>query len=129
MSDDLEPVIGNWYLHRDKGQMFKVIDIDRDSDAIEIQYFDGDLEAIGGDAWDEMDLEIAEPPEDETGPLDDASTDDGGYTETEMTERDRREPLEPVQPKSEEWEDETDEDERDDWDEGKPSEDLYESEP
>jgi len=129
MSDELEPVVGNWYLHRDKGQMFKIIDIDRDSGAIEIQYFDGDLEEIDGDAWDDMDLEIAEPPEDETGPLDDAAPADGGYTEAETTQRDRSEPLESVHQTSEEWEDDTDEDERDDWDEGKPSEQLYESEP
>jgi uncharacterized protein DUF6763 len=129
MSDELEPVVGNWYLHRDKGETFKIIDIDRDSGAIEIQYFDGDLEEIDGDAWDEMDLEIAEPPEDETGPLDAAPPEEGGYTETEMTQRDRSEPLESVRPTSEEWEDDTDEDERDDWDEGKPSEELPGSEP
>ena len=129
MSDELEPVVGNWYLHRDKGQTFKIIDIDRDGGAIDIQYFDGDLEEIDGDAWDEMDLEVAEPPEDETGPLDDAPTEDGGYTATATTQGDRREPLESVQQTSEEWEDETDEDERDDWDEGKPTEELYQSEP
>ena len=129
MSEELEPVVGNWYTHRDKGQTFQVVDIDRDSGAIEIQYFDGDLEEIDADAWDEMDLEIAEPPEDETGPLDDASTDDGRYSETELTERDQREPLETVHTTSEEWEDETDEDEHDDWDEGKSSEELSESEP
>ena len=129
MSDELEPVVGNWYLHRDKGQTFKIIDIDRDSGAIEIQYFDGDLEEIDGDAWDEMDLELAAPPEDETGPLDDVAPADGGYTETELTQRDRSEPLESVHRTSEEWEDDTDEDERDDWDEGKPSEQLNESEP
>jgi len=129
MSDELEPVIGNWYLHRDKGETFQVIDVDRENGAIEIQYFDGDLEQIDSDSWDEMDLEIAEPPEDETGPLDDAPPENGGHTETELTPRDRSEPLATLRPTSEEWEDETDEDERDDWDEGKPSEEVSESEP
>ncbi len=129
MSDELEPVVGNWYLHKDKGQAFKIIDIDQDSGAIEIQHFDGDLEEIDADAWDQMDLAVAEPPEDETGPLDEPPPDDGGSTETETTERDYRQPLESVHPTSEEWEDETDEDERDDWDEGKSSEEPDGSEP
>jgi hypothetical protein len=70
MRDELEPVAGNWYTHRDKGHTFQVVAVDQDRDMIEIQYFDGDLEEIDSDEWYDMDLEMAEPPEEERGPLD-----------------------------------------------------------
>ena len=117
MRDELEPVTGNWYSHRDKGQTFQVIAVDEDRQLIEIQYFDGDLEEIDSDAWYEMDLEIAEPPEDERGPLDDATSDDTRDSETALSNRDYREELETNRPKSKEWEDEEKEDEEDDEDE------------
>jgi hypothetical protein len=117
MRDELEPVTGNWYSHRDKGQTFQVIAVDEDRQLIEIQYFDGDLEEIDSDAWYEMDLEIAEPPEDERGPLDVATTDDGRDSETALSDRDYREELESNRPKPKEWEDEEKEDEEDDEDE------------
>ena len=110
MRDELEPVAGNWYTHRDKGQTFRVIAVDEDNDLIEIQYFDGDLEEIESDAWYDMDLEIAEPPEDERGPLDDTTTDDGRYSETAMSDRDYRDELATNRPKSEKWEDEDEDD-------------------
>jgi hypothetical protein len=114
MRDEIEPVAGNWYSHRDKGQTFQVIAIDEDRGVIEIQYVDGDLEAIDSDAWYDMDLEIAEPPEDERGPLDDDRTDDGRYSETARGYRD-----EPAsnRPKSEAWEDEDEDDLDEDEDE------------
>jgi len=123
MRDELDPVTGNWYTHRDKGQTFQVVAIDEDRDVIEIQYFDGDLEAIDSDAWYDMDLELAEPPEDERGPLDDDRTDDVRDSETAVSDRDYRDELASNRPKSEEWEDEDedeldedeDEDEDDDW--------------
>jgi hypothetical protein len=123
MRDELEPVAGNWYTHRDKGQTFQVVAVDEDRDVIEIQYFDGDLEQIDTDAWYDMDLEIAEPPEDERGPLDDDRTDDGRYSETAMSDRDYREELETNRPESEEWEDEEEEDEEEDEDQDEDEED------
>ena len=122
MREELDPVAGNWYTHRDKGQMFQVVAVDEDNDVIEIQYFDGDLEEIDSDAWYEMDLEIAEPPEDERGPLDDDRTNDGRSSDTARADRDYRDELEGTRPKSEEWEDEDedlDEDEDEDEDEDK----------
>ena len=117
MRDELEPVAGNWYTHRDKGQTFQVVAVDEKGDAIEIQYFDGDLEEIDSDAWYEMDLEIAAPPEDERGPLDDDRTDDGRDSEAAISDRDYRDELEGKRPASEdsEDEDEEEEDEDEDW--------------
>ena len=117
MREELEPVEGNWYTHRDKGQMFQVVAVDEDRDVIEIQYFDGDLEEIDSDAWYQMDLEIAEPPEDERGPLDDDATDDGRYTDKGLTDREYRDELEGTRPKPEAWEDEDEEDSDEDEDE------------
>ena len=106
MRDELDPVAGNWYKHHDKGQPFQVVAVDEDRDVIEIQYFDGDLEEIDTDAWYDMDLAIAEPPEDERGPLDGDETDDSRHKQTALPDRDYRDELEAGRSESEEWEDE-----------------------
>lgn len=85
--------IGQWYLHRDKGEMFRVTGYDDGSRTIEIQTFGGDVDEIDADGWYAMPLELAAEPEDWTGPLDDAETDDLGSSETEMTAADRAEQL------------------------------------
>ena len=117
MRDEIEPVAGNWYTHGDKGQTFQVVAVDEDRDVIEIQYFDGDLEQVDSDAWYEMDLELAEPPEDERGPLDDDSTDDRRFSERAITDREYRDELEGNRSESEWEDDEDDEDDDDDEDE------------
>jgi uncharacterized protein DUF6763 len=127
MRDELEPVTGNWYTHRDKGHTFQVVNVDEDRDLIEIQYFDGDLEELDSDEWYDMDLEVAEPPEDERGPLDDDETtadgrDDNEPSERVVADRDYRDELEGNRIKSnDKWEEEEDEefdeDEDDDEDE------------
>lgn len=131
MSTELEPVAGNWYRHLDKGQMFVVIEIDEDEGIVDVQHYDGDLEQIELDAWRDMEIELAEPPEDWTGPVDDVETDDLGYSsETSMSGRDWREPLEEGHaPERERWEAASPEDEGDDWGEGGSTEDTYGTEP
>ena len=107
MDRDLDPIIGNWYRHLDKGQMFQVIAFD-DSDATaELQHFDGDIEEVSLDAWHAMDLEVTEAPEDWTGPMDDVEPDDLGYSsETAMSNEDWRAPMQEVRGDShEDWED------------------------
>jgi hypothetical protein len=55
------------------------------------------------DDWRELELELIEPPEDWTGPVDDVERDDLGYSETDMSADDWREPLqEKGQPTEEE---------------------------
>src|SRR5215471_15877759 len=124
MRDEIEPVAGKWYTHGDKGQTFQVVAVDEDRDVIEIQYFDGDLEQVDSDAWYEMNLELAEPPEDERGPLDDDSTDDGRFSERSIPDREYRDELEGNRSKSEEWEDDEDE-EDDDEDEDEDDDDDW----
>lgn len=84
MPTESDPIAGNWYQHRDKGQIFHVIDVDETGAMITTQHFDGDIEGITLDEWYEMELEPIEAPEDWTGPMDDITQDDLGYTDTAM---------------------------------------------
>jgi len=118
------PEIGQWYLHQDKGEMFRVTGYDERARTIEIQNFDGDVDEIDTEAWAAMRLERAEEPEDWTGPVDDVEVDDLGYSETDMRASDWSEPLQPFQPQEEAWQDTTPEEERDAEGEGKMAEEL-----
>ena len=88
MSRDYEPVPGQWYENLEEEESFRVLSVDEDSELVEIEYLDGDIEEIDIEAWHEMDLEKTTAPE--------------GWSESEEAE--------------DEDEDE-DEDEEDDWDE------------
>jgi hypothetical protein len=129
MDTELDPIVGNWYRHLDKGQLFRVVAFDQERGTVELQHFDGDIEEIDASAWFDMEIEPAEAPEDWTGPVDDVETDDLGYTETAMRRRDWEKPLEETGVEKEEWEDERPEGERDDDDEGGSEEDLYGTDP
>ncbi len=67
--NELTPVIGNWY-RKENGERFEIVAVDADDATIEIQYFDGTIEELDMDAWEEMPLEEVEPPEDWTGSVD-----------------------------------------------------------
>jgi hypothetical protein len=88
MDNELDPVVGNWYQHLDKGQMFQVVAIDNNEALIELQHFDGDLEEVELNVWRNLDIAIAAAPEDWTGPVDDIERDDLDYTETAMSDSD-----------------------------------------
>jgi hypothetical protein len=105
MPNELNPSIGQWYMHRDKGEMFQVVAVDAASGCIETQAFDGDLEEVEAGAWPGMDIERAPAPEDWTGPFDDIEPDDLGLTETAMSSQDWRRLLEPNQAAEESWQD------------------------
>jgi hypothetical protein len=107
------PEVGQWYAHRDKGQMFHVVAVDNEEGVVEIQDFDGDVDEIDLESWLTMPLDRAEPPEDWTGPVDDVETDDLGYaSDTDMSARDWRGPLDelPSQPQEAIEADEAEED-------------------
>lgn len=65
----LFPVIGNWY-QTAEGETFEVVAVDDRDASIEIQYFDGAIEEIDLDNWQEMLIREAEPPEDWSGSMD-----------------------------------------------------------
>ena len=79
MIGELEPIEGNWYCNLEKVQDFMVVDMKEKEGTVDIQFFDGDIEELEMEEWEEMDLEEIEPPEDWTGPLDKLEPDDLGY--------------------------------------------------
>ena len=63
VSRDYEPVPGQWYENLEEEESFRVLSVDEDSELIEIEYLDGDIEEIDVEAWHEMDLEMIQEPE------------------------------------------------------------------
>ena len=63
MSRDYEPVPGQWYQNLEEEESFRVLSVDEDSELLEIEYLDGDIEEIDLETWHEMDLERIEEPE------------------------------------------------------------------
>ncbi len=95
MGREYEPVVGNWYRDLDEEESFLVLSVDEDSELVEIQHVDGDVEEIDLDTWAEMDLDQAEEPE--------------GWSGSEGDDDD-------------DWEDEEDDDD-DDWDDDEDEDD------
>ncbi len=69
MAELLLPRIGEWYRHAD-GRLFEVVAVDEHDGTIETQYYDGTVEELDGDAWEELVPEFADPPEDWAGSMD-----------------------------------------------------------
>jgi hypothetical protein len=63
VSRDYEPVPSQWYENVEEEESFRVLSVDEDSELIEIEYLDGDVEELDLEAWHEMDLERIEQPE------------------------------------------------------------------
>jgi len=70
MSHIRDALIGQWYLRRDTGETFLVTNYDEESETVEIQTSDGDLDELDEEAWESLPLALAEPPQDWTGPID-----------------------------------------------------------
>jgi hypothetical protein len=91
-------------------------------------YFDGDIEEVSLIVWRTMDLEVAEAPEDWTGPMDDIEPDDLGYSsETVMSNEDWSAPLQEVRrDQHEAWENTAEPDDSENRDEKPLAEELWE---
>ena len=63
MGRDHNPVKGQWYESLEDEETFQVLSVDEDSELIELQYEDGDVEEIDYETWQELDLELTEEPE------------------------------------------------------------------
>jgi hypothetical protein len=97
VSRDYEPVPGQWYENLEEEEPFRVLTMDEDSELVEIEYLDGDIEEIDLETWHEMDLEMTSEPE--------------GWAESQEEEEDEED-------EDDDWdEDEDDDDEDDDLDE------------
>ena len=101
MPTEIDPIVGKWYQHLDKGQRFTVVAFDKDEGLIETQYFDGDIEEIPLDAWYQQDLDLAEAPENWSGALDIGTKDDYGTEVTDTDISDWSDPLQELKPPTE----------------------------
>ena len=103
MSRDYEPVPGQWYENLEEEEQFRVLTVDEDSELIEIEYLDGDIEELDIESWHELDLEKIDEPE--------------GWSEYE-DEDDEDEDEDWDEDEDDEDDDDDDEDDdEDDWDE------------
>ncbi|HEV2361458.1 MAG TPA: DUF6763 family protein [Acidimicrobiales bacterium] len=100
MSRDYEPVPGQWYENLEDEESFRVLTVDEDSELVEIEYLDGEIEEIDLETWHEMDLEQIDEPE--------------GWAESDEDE-DEEEEEEEEDDEDEDWDEDEDDDE--DWDE------------
>ena len=94
MPTEVDPIVGKWYQHLDKGQRFLIVAFDKGEGLIETQHFDGDLEEILLENWYQQDLDLAEAPESWSGALDIGTKDDYG---TEVTDTDISDWTDPLQ--------------------------------
>jgi len=129
MSEDLDPVLRNWYRHLDKGQEFRVVAVDEAEGSVDIQYFDGGIESIDFESWYELDIEAAEAPENWSGAEDIAEADDLGSGITDTAPEDWRAPQEELGHSSERDPLIKGEEESDDWGEGNAKEEPWQGEP
>lgn len=91
MSDSELPKVGEWYINTGSDR-FEVVAIDDDEGTIEIQYYDGTIEELELDAWNEMEITASEAPEDWAGSYDIEREDYG--VDLETSARTSRNPLE-----------------------------------
>ena len=101
MSRDYEPVAGQWYENLEEEESFRVLSVDEDSELVEIEYLDGDIEELDIEAWHEMDLDRIEEPE--------------GWSESDADDE--------AEDDDDLDDDEDDEDDDDDWDDDEEDDD------
>jgi hypothetical protein len=100
VSRDYEPVAGQWYENLEEEEQFRVLSVDEDSELVEIEYLDGDIEELDVEAWHEMDLDKIAQPE--------------GWSESDDEDEDDED---------DDWDDEDDEDDDEDDDDADDDED------
>lgn len=88
VSRDYEPVPGQWYENLEEEEQFRVLSVDEDSELLEIEYLDGDIEEIDLETWHEMDLERIEEPEGWSESDDEDEAEDEDWEEDEDDDED-----------------------------------------
>jgi len=112
---DYEPVKGQWYENVEEDETFRVLSVDEDSELVEIEYLDGDIEELDLDAWRELDLERIEEPEGWAGGAEEEEEEEDDDDEDEDLDDD------------DDWDedDDDDDDEDDDWEDDEDEDDRY----
>jgi hypothetical protein len=105
VSRDYEPVPGQWYENLEDEESFRVLTVDEDSELVEIEYLDGEIEEIDLETWHEMDLERTQEPEGW------AESDEDKDEEEEEEEEDEEDEDD------DDWDEDEDDEDEDDWDE------------
>jgi Family of unknown function (DUF6763) len=100
---DYEPVKGQWYENVEEDETFRVLSVDEDSELVEIEYLDGDIEELDLDSWREMDLERIEEPEGWAAEDDDEDDEEEDEDDEDLDDDD-------------DWDEDDDDDEDEDWD-------------
>jgi hypothetical protein len=100
VSREYSPTVGKWYENLEEGETFRVLTVDEDSELVEIEYLDGEIEELDLDGWHEMDLEPTEEPE--------------GWSDEDDDEDEDEEWDEEEEDEDEEWDDEDDDEDLDD---------------
>jgi hypothetical protein len=80
----VDPILENWYQDATTGRTFRIVAIDEEADAIQVQYFNGDIGEYDFASWLESGFLPIEAPEDWSAPFDVAEVDDLGYTDTDI---------------------------------------------
>ncbi len=104
MSRDYEPVPGQWYENLEDEESFRVLTVDEDSELVEIEYLDGEVEEIDLETWHEMDLEQTDEPE--------------GWSESDEEEDEEEEEDDD----EDDWDEDEDDEDDEDWDEDEEDE-------
>ena len=111
MGRDHNPVPGQWYESLEDEETFQVLSVDEDSELIELQYEDGDVEEIDYETWQELDLDLTDQPEGWAG-----SDDDDDEDEDDLDDEDDDD---------DDWDDDDEDDEDDDDDDDYGNRDDY----
>lgn len=101
MSRDYEPTPGQWYENVEEEETFRVLTVDEDSELVEIEYLDGEIEEVDLETWHEMDLDKTSEPEGWADRDDDDDDDDDDEDFDEDDDDD------------DDWDDDDDEDDED----------------
>lgn len=63
--DELDPVVGQWYLDLEHDDRFRILSMDEQADEIEIEYEDGETRTLGFDEWYDLDLDLMDEDDSE----------------------------------------------------------------
>ncbi|HEY2035586.1 MAG TPA: DUF6763 family protein [Steroidobacteraceae bacterium] len=111
MSRDYEPVPGQWYENLEDEESFRVLTVDEDSELVEIEYLDGEIEEIDLETWHEMDLDQTTEPE--------------GWAESDEEEDEEEEDEEEDEEDDDDWDEDEDDEDDEDGDEEEDERDGY----
>ena len=108
MSRDYEPVPGQWYENLEDEESFRVLTVDEDSELVEIEYLDGEIEEIDLETWHEMDLDQTDEPE--------------GWAESDEDDDEEEEEEDEEDEEDDDWDEDEDDEDDEDWDEDEEDE-------